>query len=852
MIPLRLELRNFLSYGEDHEPLSLEGIHVACLSGPNGNGKSALLDAMIWALWGEARGGDRAGDDLIRQGAHEMLVSLEFELDSVRYRVTRRRTKQGKLGRGELSLESLDGGDWRTLTGGSIAQTQNSINNLLRMTHKTFTHASFIAQGAADAFMTLPPRDRKQVLGEILDLQHYDDLSQRARDLSRVARTEGIRLSGLIEGIDAQLAKRDVYLEELKSTESNATEATALKDRLEDERRGLLTEVEALAEAERQAVTKERQSRDAEDQVSRLRGQMEDLDRRILDADAVALRAPAIEQEHEEYQRSDEEDRELSSRFDAWSAARDSLAEAQTAIHRERMSIEARLESVTRQAREIEGRLDDPATLDTEIERRGMELARLDEVNNDLNAVRSELEEANKRREVLLEDGKRLHSNVEDVTKRIEMLGENQDCPLCGQPLGEEGLSAARARLAAEREQFEDQLRAARSSYASEDTRVKAAQATIANRQAELVARSGVEQALGELTSRRARVDQDRGHLADIRQEETELSRVLADEDFASDVRGRLPALEERVRNVGYDPEHHKAVRDTRFRLREAPEAMQRLNQARTARENAAVDRVRIEASLAAAQTESASLAKERAEFARVAGDLPRARAALDIKGQELQSAAKTQLAAKERLGRARQMVTWLDQQEVERREFDAQRLAARQDTSAYDQLAEAFGRNGIQEMIVEHALPEIEDSANDLLGRLTDGKMRLQLNTQRASRTGGPISTLDVVVSDELGSRPYELFSGGEKFRISFAIRIALSQLLARRAGAPLQMLAIDEGFGSQDRDGCDRLVEAIKAIQDDFKRILVITHLDDMKDAFPVRIEVTKTHLGSAFTIT
>jgi exonuclease SbcC len=128
---------------------------------------------------------------------------------------------------------------------------------------------------------------------------------------------------------------------------------------------------------------------------------------------------------------------------------------------------------------------------------------------------------------------------------------------------------------------------------------------------------------------------------------------------------------------------------------------------------------------------------------------------------------------------------------------------------------------------------------------------MRVTLNTQRQGRSGGSISTLDVDVADELGQRPYELFSGGEKFRINFAIRIALSRLLARRAGVPLQMLAIDEGFGSQDRQGCDRLVEAIKAVQDDFARVLVITHLDELRDAFPVHIEVTKTHEGSTFSI-
>jgi exonuclease SbcC len=107
----------------------------------------------------------------------------------------------------------------------------------------------------------------------------------------------------------------------------------------------------------------------------------------------------------------------------------------------------------------------------------------------------------------------------------------------------------------------------------------------------------------------------------------------------------------------------------------------------------------------------------------------------------------------------------------------------------------------------------------------------------------------LDIVISDDLGSRPYELYSGGEAFRIDFAIRIALSRLLARRAGAHLRSLFIDEGFGTQDARGREQLVSAIHRVQDDFDRILVITHIEEMKDSFPVRIEVEKTPQGSQF---
>ncbi|NJL92613.1 MAG: hypothetical protein HC915_02240 [Anaerolineae bacterium] len=165
-----------------------------------------------------------------------------------------------------------------------------------------------------------------------------------------------------------------------------------------------------------------------------------------------------------------------------------------------------------------------------------------------------------------------------------------------------------------------------------------------------------------------------------------------------------------------------------------------------------------------------------------------------------------------------------------------------------YEQLKAAFGHKGIPAMIIEAVIPELEEAANRLLTRMTNNRMHVRFDTQRERRSGeGLIETLDILIADELGTRDYSLFSGGEAFRINFAIRIALSQLLARRAGAQLRTLFIDEGFGTQDAQGRERLVEVITAVQDDFDLILVITHIEELIDAFPVRIQVTKTATGS-----
>jgi exonuclease SbcC len=164
--------------------------------------------------------------------------------------------------------------------------------------------------------------------------------------------------------------------------------------------------------------------------------------------------------------------------------------------------------------------------------------------------------------------------------------------------------------------------------------------------------------------------------------------------------------------------------------------------------------------------------------------------------------------------------------------------------------LERAFGKDGIPALLIEQALPEIEENTNELLTRLTNGRMSFSFLTQREYKDAQREDlkeTLDIVISDNMGERDYEMFSGGEAFRVNFSIRLALSRVLARRAGARLQTLVIDEGFGSQDEQGRQRLVEAINMVRDDFEKILVITHLESLKEAFPTRIEVEKTEQGS-----
>ena len=156
--------------------------------------------------------------------------------------------------------------------------------------------------------------------------------------------------------------------------------------------------------------------------------------------------------------------------------------------------------------------------------------------------------------------------------------------------------------------------------------------------------------------------------------------------------------------------------------------------------------------------------------------------------------------------------------------------------------------------MLIEQALPQIEEKANELLGRLSNDQMRIEFVTQekfKDEKRKDLRETLEIRIRDGAGWRDYEMYSGGEAFRVNFAIRLALSEILAQRKGARLQTLVIDEGFGSQDAQGRQRLIEAINLVKNDFAKILVITHLEELKDAFPTRIEIEKTERGSVITV-
>ncbi|MEE8413791.1 MAG: SbcC/MukB-like Walker B domain-containing protein, partial [Dehalococcoidales bacterium] len=346
-------------------------------------------------------------------------------------------------------------------------------------------------------------------------------------------------------------------------------------------------------------------------------------------------------------------------------------------------------------------------------------------------------------------------------------------------------------------------------------------------------------------------VEQAGKQLDEERSRLSELEERLARKDFAAGEQEALDKLESELTSLNYDSGLHEEVRHSLTGLeqyenprRKLEEADRLINQEKEAVASAGQAAQEMRSSLEADNQKIEALSQDLSLLPQLVDDLAQAET-------EQRSLKLQQGRAREIVGSVRGRLEHLAEQELKAVEREKLLDQVSKEEGIYKELARAFGKNGIQAWLIEMALPELQVEADKLLGRMTDNRMHVRFETQEETKTGNIRDTLDIKISDELGTRDYEMFSGGEAFRIDFAIRIALSKLLARRAGAPLQTLIIDEGFGTQDSAGLEKLKEAIISIQDDFKKIIVITHIEELRDAFPTRIDIIKTAEGSTIEV-
>ena len=849
MLPTRLELHNFLAYRQP-DPIILDGIHLACLTGPNGAGKSSLLDGITWALWGKAR--VRSDDDLIYQGQTDMLVQLDFLQAAARYRVVRKRQKgkTARTGRSALDLFiwDEDSSRWQPITAPSIRETERKIAELLHLDYDTFVHSAFLQQGRADAFTVKTPAQRKEILAEIMGLDQWKEYEERAKEeLKRIDHNLSV-IAFQLDDIARQEANEPVLRRDLAVAEAAWADAEQLRADAEaryNEVAGAQDQMNAAQDRLRAAQHRIRQ-RQAD--LLEIKGELERYRARADQLEEIIEDREAIESGYSQLQMAREANQQLGEKLQAMSAIKDRLNEINGAIQARRAELEAqarvhqdRMANAERIAADLEPLRADMDNVQEEVARLDTAEAHRDELREAINTINEENAGLHVANQALYEEMKTLESRINQL-KLAEAV-----CPLCGQPLDETHKADLLAQLQAEGTQRGDVYRANKARASEIAGIVADYREQIEMIEVELRRQQALRERAAALSANLDAAQSAAGALQSGQSDLRAVEAILESGEYAQELLAQRDSIQAEIDALGYDSEAHAAAHETLSRYndyerrqRDLETALQRLPEVQDALTKAEERRARWLAFLSDEQKEADTAQTEIDSLQGLVEEALR-------REEELRQRRTAEKRAQEQVIRAQQALSALEYARQRKAELEQRQLELGVEKGIYEDLRGAFGKNGVPAMIIEAAIPELEEAANRLLARMTDGRMHVRLDTQRDLRTGGVSETLDILISDELGTRSYESYSGGEAFRVNFAIRVALSQMLARRAGAQLRTLFIDEGFGTQDEIGRQRLVEAINAVQDHFDLVLVITHIDELRDAFPVQIGITKTPNGS-----
>ncbi len=857
MIPVKLSLRNFMPYRDNVPPLYFNGIHTACISGDNGNGKSALIDAMTWALWGRTRNTSKSDDPLIHQGQDEMEVEFDFTVGGQGYRIIRKHAKPkrgSKTGKSLLDFQVAADGGFKSISADSISQTQQKIINILHMDYATFINSAFLRQGHADEFTNQPPTKRKEVLGNILGLAFYDELEQRAKELAREQETESSQLESALEEISRELAQKPTYEAELEQAqtaleqaEKSLTEHESMLSKLKKDKEALENKKQQLTQLEEHITATRRDLERRQQEVAQYQA-------RIKEHEAVITQRKEIEKGYEQLAEARKQNEELNQKLGLLVKLKDRKNQIEKAIQEAQADLLTQHKLAESKITELEAKSARLPQLKKELQQAQAQLQKLAEEEKELGSKKQAAQELRTRINYLESELASLKKEIDGITKNIDTLSTQEEarCPVCGTELGEEGLKHIQDNYAADRDGKTKSLESKQAELETKNKELETLEGEISPLETRLSQdKAEAHSKVSLLNQSISEVQAVDSQLNEARENLSEIEQSLATKAFATEEQTALANVEGELEKLDYDSSQHEQLRQRLAELEKYESPKRQLEEA---------DRLLAQEKEAIAKAEEASgelsqrletdtkkgqaLSQELEALPQLTADLAQAESEYQNLSAEQKRAQELAWGVKSKLERCAEL-------ETKKKEKEKLISQASKEEKIYKELAQAFGKKGIQALIIEMALPEIEAEANRLLGRMTDNRMHVKMETQRQTKKGETVETLDINIADELGTRNYEMFSGGEAFRIDFAVRIALSKLLARRAGAPLPTLIIDEGFGTQDSSGIEKLKEAINSIQDDFDKILVITHMEELRDAFPTRINVVKTAQGSTVEI-
>ncbi len=889
MIPRRLQLKNFLSYGSAVQTLDFGNHRLICLSGKNGHGKSALLDAITWVLWGQARkvgATSKADQGLLRLGEVEMMVCFDFAFGNHTYRV--RRDFSQKYGKPHTHLEfgMLDADEhFISLTDKTLRATQEKIEKTLGLDFDTFINSSFLRQGGSNEFSKKSAKERKEILSTILGLHTYDKARATVLEESKECAAQKLHTEKLKE----LCAQEYAHLATVPQEIADVTSALALLAHQEtsctQEREHLLKKKTELASQQETSklLAASLEHHHAQEMTQKVH--LQELVQQWKTTHRALLAATdqqAVQKEYETVARTVQQLQDtlqkqialketVLNKKEKVTALKTALeTEHHKQIHAQQLNLErvtTTLTTLTTQLSHIHTQQESARATYTKAVHAVAEQRKnlpADILLSEKQDIVKQFEQRKALYQQWISQGNSVNAELKQIAQK-QMLSQDSANPCC--PLCEQNLSQSRKRFL--HKKFTDHsqqlthrfnrikkgLETLKGALHTQHTHLQTVDLleTLVRQESQLkelldTLTAQYQELLHQETTARKEQDAVKQTVAQLL---SHSQKILENDHAYQAAHKELTETETALLACAYNPEHHK-------------QAVARLEQLTAHKELFAQSFAQKTVQKERQQTiHSMCVGLKQLRKTQVAlttqlqpyQTLSTQYAQLVTQEAEIAARHNAYLTEKELLLQKKGQLETLSTQRVTLEKQEKEHTAALQTltTQMYDLqiIAQAFGKDGIQALLIEDAIPEIEQEANTLLARLTDNQASITIESLRDLKKGGARETLDINISDATGIRPYEMFSGGEAFRIDFALRIAISKLLARRAGTSLQTLIIDEGFGSQDEDGLQRMMDALYAIQEDFEKILIVSHLPSMKEQFPVHFHIHKDPQGSRVTV-
>ena len=795
MRPLRIELEGFTSF-RDRTEVSFEDTDLFVLTGATGSGKSSLIDAMVFALYGSVPryGHSKLVAPVVSQGKVEARVRLDFEADGREYTAVRvvRRSASGGGSTKEAALEvRANGGPSGTLARTADELTARVENDVIGLGLDHFTKCVVLPQGEFASFMRAKPGQRQDLLVRLLGLGLYERLRQRANQLAR--EHDGVA-GTLVHRLETDLA--GATTEALDRAEARVSGLETLRRKIREEAPRLAE----LAEAAREARAK----RDSAARLLQILGDVRPPDgvealaaewarlERTLEAAAAALEKAVA-------------DREAASR------ARDELPEKSGLV-----SIQKQRDSRADLEEELKCLTGDLAGAEADVEAaREAEVA----ASRAVSAATASLEAL------------RLEHGAADIARHLK---EGEDCPVCLQevvrlpdrdaPLGLEAADAKREEAESasrsarrEREQFVVAHGKLRTLF---DERTKSVAAL----------RDSLESAPAPetITAQLAAIDKTATELQRARESET------AARESVNRARKARESLEARRRKAWDD---FRTRRDTVAELKPPGAMDDDLAGSWLSLRTWAEDSVEVQhATREAAATDLAAATAEDGRIRSRLGDLCRAEGLDPVPGSDPATTCA------EALGEAKTRLGHLNEQARARKEVQKQLEEARRQSSIASALGGHLSATGFGRWMQNRILEWLVAGATARLRELSSGQYSLDLDSRNE------FLVIDHRNADE--PRSARTLSGGETFLASLALALSLAEQvagLAARGGARLEALFLDEGFGALDPETLDVVAASIDQLGTE-RMVGLVTHVSELANRIPVQYRVRKVGNSSS----